>query len=169
MRRKILLAVCVLLTPSAVFAAPPAGCKTAESRQFDFWVGKWNVYQKADPKKKVAGSLIEKLYAGCGVRENWMPFSGHAGGSLNTYLPATKKWRQFWIDSDGGAADFTGGWNGKAMVLEGVWPQPGHPSQITRMTYTPISGGSVEQAGVISDDGGKSWQPSFDFIYRRAR
>ena len=35
------------------------------------------------------------------------------------------------------------------MVIEGVWPQPGHPNQITRMTYTPLADGSVEQAGVV--------------------
>ena len=58
---------------------------------------------------------------------------------------------------------------GKAMVLTGVWPQPGHPTQMTRMTYAPLADGSVEQSGVTSDDNGKTWQPSFDLIYVRAK
>lgn len=160
--------VCFFTTSSLALAAPPAGCTSPESRQFDFWVGKWDVYPKAKPDQKVAGSLIENLYHGCGIRENWMPASEHTGGSLNAYSPEKKIWRQFWADSDGSSAQFEGGWNGKAMILTGVWPQPGHPTQMTRMTYTPLADGSVEQMGVTSDDDGKTWQPSFDFIYRRA-
>ena len=98
-----------------------------------------------------------------------MPLKGGAGGSLNAYDPIKKHWRQFWIDSDGSSALFTGGWNGKAMVIEGVWPQPGHPDQITRITYTPLPDGSVEQAGESSDDGGKTWKKSFDLLYRKAK
>ena len=54
------------------------------------------------------------------------------------------------------------------MVLTGTWPQPGHADQITRMTYTPLAGGSVEQKLETSDDGGKTWAPSDDLIYRPA-
>lgn len=153
--------------PAVAQAPAPTTCTTTESRQFDFWVGKWDVTAAGQPKTKVAESLIEKLYGGCAVRENWMPLKGNAGGSLNAYNPATGKWRQTWLAADG-FADFTGGWNGKAMVIEGVWPQPGKPEQITRMTYAPLADGAVEQKGETSDDKGKSWQPSFDFIYRRA-
>ncbi len=37
------------------------------------------------------------------------------------------------------------------------------------MTFTPLADGSVEQAGDVSDDNGKTWKSSFDFIYARAR
>jgi hypothetical protein len=148
--------------PAASFA-----CTTPEHRQFDFWIGHWDVYAKADPGKLVAHSLIESRYSGCAIRENWMPLTPNSdGGSISTYVPAKKKWRQFWADSSNAAVDFWGGWDGKAMILTGLWPQPGKPTQMTRMTYTKLADGSVEQAGESSDDNGKSWQPSFDFIYR---
>ncbi len=149
-------------------AVAPQGCSSPESRQFDFWVGRWNVYPSAHPDQQVAISLIENLYSGCAIRENWMPLKGGGGGSLNSYVPGEAKWKQTWIDDSGSRADFIGGWNGAAMVLEGEWPQPEHPHQRTRMTYTPHPDGSVEQAGESSDDGGKTWTASFDFIYRRA-
>ena len=57
-------------------AAPPA-CAGPEHRQFDFWVGHWDVYPTGK-RKLVAHSLIEKLYAGCAIRENWMPLGGNA-------------------------------------------------------------------------------------------
>lgn len=171
MRFTSTLCVCLLASTAAMAAMtpPPAGCATKEGRQFDFWVGTWHVHAKAVPDKNVATSVIEKLYHGCAIRENWMPLNDHKGGSINAWSPQKKAWRQFWADSDGGSALFEGGWNGKAMVLTGVWPQPGHPMQMTRMTYTPLADGSVEQMGVTSDDNGKTWQPSFDFIYVRAK
>jgi hypothetical protein len=36
------------------------------------------------------------------------------------------------------------------------------------MTYSAQPDGSVRQLGESSDDAGRSWQPSFDFIYRKA-
>jgi hypothetical protein len=156
--------------PPPVASAPaPAPCASPQNRQFDFWVGRWDVYPKKSPDKKIAHSLIEGLYSGCAVRENWMPLvPGGDGGSINSYRPEDGLWHQTWIDSTGAWVEFTGKWNGTSMVLEGVWPQPGHPTQRTRMTYTHLPDGSVEQAGQSSDDEGKSWQPSFDLIYRPA-
>ena len=164
MRILICAAIAFASLPTVAVAQTPAPCTTPESRQFDFWVGKWEVFPAGHLDSKVADSLIEKLYADCAVRENWMPLKGPGGGSLNAWLPDKGTWRQTWL-SVGGFADFTGGWNGKAMVIQGVWPQPGHPNQLTRMTYTPRADGSVEQAGETSDDGGKTWQPGFDLIY----
>lgn len=158
-----------LALATTCFAAPAqAGCDGAESRQFDFWVGRWQVSLTSKPDGHVADSLIEKLYGGCAIRENWMPLKGDAGGSLSSYVPDQKAWRQTWVDASGARVDFSGGWNGHAMILTGLWPQPGHPKQLTRMTYTQGADGSVRQLGESSDDRGKTWQPSFDFTYRRA-
>ena len=153
-------------TPAA--PPPPPGCTAPESRQFDFWVGGWDVYVNGHPDKKVARSLIETLYQGCAIRENWQPGRPSAGGSLSSYVPAEKGWRQTWVDSSGSRVEFTGGWTGQAMVLTGMWPQAGHPTQLTRMTYSRQPDGAVRQLGETSDDQGKTWQPSFDFIYRKA-
>ncbi len=154
---------------SGTTAAPaaPAGCNSAESRQLDFWVGHWSVSPKAAPNRKVATSLIEKLYSGCAIRENWMPLKSGTGGSLSSFLPDKHAWQQIWVDSSGSWVTFTGGWDGNAMVLEGVWPMPGHPQQRTRMSYRLLADSTVEQSGVTSDDEGKTWQPGFDFIYTR--
>ena len=169
--RSVLIASVFALSalPALASAQTAPGCTSPESKQFDFWVGKWEVFPAKHPERKVANSLIEKLYSGCAVRENWMPLQGGGGGSLNAYVEADHGWRQTWLDSGGQFADFKGGVQGKAMVIEGVWPQPGHPTQITRMTYTPLDDGSVEQAGQTSDDGGKTWQPGFDLIYRHPK
>lgn len=161
---KTLLAAALVALPgmAAAQAPPKPACTAAEHRQFDFWVGKWQV-SRTGQDQVVAESLIEAVYNGCGVRENWMPKNSQTGGSLNIYLPAEKAWKQTWIDSAGTRADFAGGWTGKAMVLTGKWGGP-----LVRMTYTPNADGSVRQAGEQSTDDGKTWTPTFDFTYRRS-
>ena len=163
--RVFLIAVALLTSAPALAQAPsaPAGppCADPEFHRLDFWVGKWDVYPTGKDKL-VAHSLTEKVY-GCGVRQNWMTLSNQPGGSLSTYVPSEKRWEQFWIDSGGSRAFFTGGWDGKALVISGKWGGP-----IVRMSYSKNGDGSVRQFGEQSTDEGKTWAPNFDFTYKPA-
>jgi hypothetical protein len=169
----LLLGLIGLSTAGHCQTAPPvkAPCAAAEYRQFDFWVGHWDVYRTGQ-SELVAHSLIESVYNGCGVRENWMPLkSENSGGSLNIFVPTEQSWRQTWIDAQGSRVDFKGRWNGSAMILEGFWSDLLAPGKgaIVRMTYSKEAGESVRQLGEMSQDGGKTWEPSFDFTYRPAK
>jgi hypothetical protein len=152
----------------AAAAAAAAPCADAEHHQFDFWVGRWDVYRPDG--RLVAHSLIESVY-GCGIRENWMPLSGHDGGSLSIYVPAEHAWQQYWIDSSGNRVVFTGGFNGSAMIITGTWPASPQATTgpLVRMTYTRGADGSVRQFGEQSTDQGHSWTTGFDFTYRPHR
>jgi len=166
MRRSIIGfgAALIFAGPAAAGQAPAPGlgpCADEAHHQFDFWSGRWDVYDKAG--KLVAHSLIEPVY-GCGIRENWMPLNNQPGGSLSIYVPKEKRWEQFWIDSSGSRAVFSGGWNGTAMVITGTWGGP-----LVRMSYSKNPDGSVRQFGEQSIDEGRTWKPSFDFTYRAAK
>lgn len=157
--------------PSPVPLPPPA-CDTQAHAAFDFWVGEWDVYPNiADPAKAplVAHSRIERLYAGCAIRENWMPLKGSGGGSLNSLDPDSGQWHQTWIGGNPGRVEFTGGPAGPGrMVLTGFWKGVNGPGKdaVIRMTYTLRDDGSVRQFGEASADHGLTWTPSFYFIYR---
>src|SRR4051812_25646929 len=71
--------------PPTKSASPPP-CASAQHRAFDFWVGSWDVYP-AGSDMLIAHSLIERLYGGCAIRENWMPLKGSGGGSLSAFVP----------------------------------------------------------------------------------
>lgn len=162
------LIVPILLIATPALTAPQlTACTAPEHRQFDFWVGRWQVTHTGQ-NEVVAESLIERVYGGCGIRENWMPRSGKDGGSLNIYMPAEHAWRQTWIDSNGSRVDFSGAWNGRAMVLAGVWPDAAGRRRSVRMTYTVAPDGDVRQFGEASYDDGANWEPDFDFTYQRA-
>lgn len=166
----ILLAALALQT-----AAPPtpAGCDSPESKQWDFWVGSWEVRPNG-AQTVIAHSLIEKRYTGCAIRENWMPLGKEiagGGGSLSFYDARRKQWRQVWVDSSGTRVDLDGGFKDGVMTITGNWANYAGPSKdaLVRMHYQLMPNGEVRQWAENSADGGKSWQPGFDFLYRRTR
>jgi hypothetical protein len=167
--RRIALSLAAALLSLSPAMAQTLGCDTPEARQFDFWVGQWDVYATGS-ETLVAHSHIEKLYAGCAVRENWMPLKGGGGGSLNAYVPADRQWHQTWVDSSGSWVEFKGGLKDKAMIISGFWAGSANGKDaVTRMTYTQNADGSVRQFGEVSTDGEKTWAPSFDLTYRPAK
>jgi hypothetical protein len=169
MLTSVAIAVSAAVQASAAPAAPPPpACETAEHGQFDFWVGRWDVY-RSDTNQLVAHSLIEKLYGGCAVRENWTPINGFgAGGSLNSYRPEEKRWRQVYTGAANGWAEYAGGMEGEAMVITGTQVMPNGSRTPVRITYKSAEGGSVLQIGEQSKDGGKTWQLNYHFTYRPA-
>jgi len=170
MIRPILIAGAFLVASSAPAQKPTAkACLEAERSQLDFWVGRWDVYPTG-ATKLVAHSLIEKLYAGCAIRENWMPVGGSGGGSLSAWNPRTHQWHQTWMDSGGSTVEFDGGLTGDTMTITGNWPDVIAPGKdgVVRMNYRRNPDGSVRQWGEVTQDGGKSWSPSFDFTYKPA-
>lgn len=164
-----LLAASLLVAQAAVAqAAPPAvPCSGENHAALDFWVGEWDVYRNGS-ETLVAHSTIEKLYAGCAIRETWMPLSGKSGGSLSGYDPATGRWHQTWVGSTAGVVHFEGGPAEGKLVLTGWWAGSGPNGEdgLTRMTYSRVQHGAVRQFGEFSSDHGLTWAASFDFIYR---
>src|SRR5689334_20842315 len=80
MKTLALLALLTLAAASvASFAADPA-CSTTEHRQFDFWIGEWQV---RTPDGKVAGrNHITREYTGCVIHEHYSTDRGYSGESL---------------------------------------------------------------------------------------
>ena len=164
------LALMMQVAASTATPPPSPACTSAAHRAFDFWVGDWEV-TPTGKQQVIAHSKIERLYDGCAIRENWMPFKQAGGGSLSAYSTVDGRWRQRWIDSSGTTVDFDGGLAGSAMVLTGLWRDLIAPGKhaLVRMRYTKGDDGSVRQFGEQSVDQGKSWQPSFDFTYHAAK
>ena len=173
------MALCGLAPAASAFAqdaptAPPAACTGPEHRQFDFWVGRWDVYRTGETILR-AHSLIEKLYGGCVIREHWTPLrtatagSLTGGGNLNHYDTVQRRWHQTWMDSSNARVVFEGGLVDGRMVITGFWSNANGPGKdgLVRMTYSRLDGGAVRQFGEISSDDGLSWSPFFDFTYRR--
>jgi hypothetical protein len=163
-----ILAALSLAGPAPAQTTPPPA-RPPESRQFDFWVGEWDV---TDPDGKPAGTnTVEAIAGGAGLLENWTgdpAAGGGSGKSLNTYNVAKGQWQQFWVGSGGGVLELAGALVNDSMVLTGEHDVRGrHFTE--RITWTPNRDGTVRQHWEQSSDGGKSWQTVFDGLYRKKK
>src|SRR5688500_17570324 len=107
--------------PPAVAAGPPP-CTAPEYRQFDFWVGHWDV---KDPSGSTVGTnRITREYGHCVLQEHWEARGPRKqiGSSFNTYSPTLKTWHQTWVDSTGGFLLLDGTFAEGKMVPRGAMP-----------------------------------------------
>jgi hypothetical protein len=144
-------------------AGPPANCDSAEHRQFDFWIGEWEV---TTPDGKPAGrNSITLEMKGCVVHEHWSGVGGMRGESFNVWDRVSKQWHQTWVTDRGNLLQLDGSFRNGSMQLSGV---SGPPEQrvFNRITWSPSSDGSIRQHWEVSNDG-KSWKTAFDGRYRR--
>jgi len=134
-----------------------------EYRQFDFWVGEWEVTVASG---QVAGTnSIRKAADGCLLLESWTGAGGGSGNSINFYDPATRKWVQTWVDSGGGVISGEGGLHDGAMRLLGTHILNSGERRPFRMTFTSLPNGHVRQFLEESTDEGKTWSVWFDGDY----
>ena len=155
----------LVATPALAQQGPPPGCSSAESSQFDFWVGSWTV---TDPAGATVGSSrIEKASRGCAILESWTGASGADGHSINFYDPDTRSWHQVWMGANGLPLRLEGGSDRSGrMMMSG---QRTTPQGVTRnrITWTLRDDDTVEQLWETSMDDGATWTVGFRGIYTR--
>src|SRR5438270_7477689 len=92
--------------------APRNPCTMVEQKQFEFWVGEWELTWPGEKAGEVGHGTnsIKRLLDGCVVQENFSAQdSGHLRGtSLSTFDSKAGKWKQTWVDNEGGYLDFVG-------------------------------------------------------------
>ena len=149
-------------------APPPPACATdaAPYRDFDFWIGDWDVFDTAD---NVAGTnSISRRENGCLLVEEWTGATGGSGTSLNFVDPATGKWRQVWM-SQGALIDYTGELDDAGVMrLEGeiTYNRTGQ-SLPFRGSWALNADASVTQGFTQYNPETDAWDPWFTGIYKR--
>lgn len=168
MRTRSLPVLAILLLAPLVMSAqtsPPAfGCREAEHRQFDFWLGRWDVTVSG----QAAGTNVITLEEeGCVLHEHWTGSRGGTGQSFNWYDRNGGKWHQVWVDNQGNYLHLTGEYRDGRLTLQGTAPGPSGAPQPQRLTFFRNADGTVRQLWETSPDEGKTWQAAFDGLYRK--
>ena len=83
-------------------------------REFDFWLGEWEV-RTAAGSVLAGNSVIEKTLGSCVILENWTGAGGGSGKSFNIYNATSKQWEQIWVDATGSLTKYSGGIKDGAM------------------------------------------------------
>ena len=143
-----------------------------QARQFDFWIGEWDAYVTGT--NNLAGhSRIDKASGGCMILENWTsrgaaPFEGK---SMNFVDPATNKWKQVWVGSNGpNVTEFLNGeYRDGAMRFEFETTDAQQRKQLVHFYFFNENADQVRQFHEISVDDGKTWTTTYDFTYRRRK
>lgn len=170
MRRGWFSLAAVLLVPGpaavgAQDATNPEPCMDrAEARQFDFWVGHWDVYHPEEGRK-LGENVIQPLLEGCGLLENWTGAGGSSGKSLNFFDAQRKTWRQVWVSDRGNVLDYRRGeFRNGAMRFEGLTIDPAGDTTLQKLTFYAVSGDTVRQVFESSKDG-ETWSTDWVGIY----
>ncbi len=146
-------------------AVPTPTCDAPEYRQFDFWLGKWNVTEGHQPAGQ---NNIEPDLKRCALFESWTATDGSRGRSINFYDCNKRRWHQTWIDDRGGVLELDGGLVGDSMVLEGSRANAGSGAPTRqRITWTPNPDGSVRQHWQMKKLVDSPWKTVFDGLYTR--
>ena len=143
-------------------------------RQFDFWIGEWDVYAKNG--KKAGDSKIDLILDSCIILENWKSTNvsqgvNYAGKSFNTYNSTSRQWQQTWVDNVGGSTEFLEGHfeNNKMIFQTKPFQFSKDTVAVRRLTFYNLDVNKVRQHGEISKDGGRTWSTEYDLEYRRKK
>ena len=145
---------------------PEKPCSGPEYRQFDFWLGNWEV---RDKKGVLEGTNRVTLENNCVVQEEWKSSdSDQTGKSLSMYDYRTKKWFQSWYDSWGNMLTISGNPRKGSMVMRGERLTPQGKIALERTVWTPLADQRVHQVWDYSMDGGETWTQRFEGFYKKA-
>ncbi|QBY04612.1 hypothetical protein E2K93_09515 [Thalassotalea sp. HSM 43] len=164
--KKIIILISTLLTLSNN-AWANGNCSEAEYRQFDFWLGQWQVTNKQNDN--VSASKISSILDSCVILEEYQTPNGFKGKSLNMYDKQRKVWHQTWTDNSGLLLQLEGTLEGQSMVLKGRGKSAQGALLWHKISWTPNSDGSVRQHWQQSLDDGKTWATLFDGMYRKIK
>jgi hypothetical protein len=139
-----------------------------ESRQFDFWVGEWEVFDNQHGHGRVGHSHVESILGDCVVFENWTGGTGGTGKSFNSYNAQTGAWQQNWMDNSGDVTNFEQGHFADGhLSFVARKADPTGAKWLNRLTFFDLGPERVRQFSERSDDEGKTWSVQYDFDYRR--
>jgi hypothetical protein len=145
---------------------PAAACAAPEFRQFDFFAGDWDTYDVADSTKVVARNQVTIILDGCVLREVYRQAEGLVGESFSLYDAARGGWHQSWVTNRGTLLLLDGGMEGDRMVLTGTEKTTDGRSSLLRGIWRR-EGAGVRETAERSTDGGKTWKPVFDILFRK--
>jgi hypothetical protein len=145
----------------------PKTCKNSpEFRQFDFWIGEWDVFVT---DKQAGSSSIQLILDDCVIFENYAGQKGYAGKSFNVFDKSSGKWRQFWIDNAGDLLMFEGEFKDGKLSFTGKSRDSSGATLQQRLTFFDLPDDVVRQLWEQSKNQGKTWEVVFDGIYRRKK
>ena len=153
--------------PASAANGPGPCAGSAESRQFDFWLGDWKIAApggQSSSTSKVSLSLDQ-----CLLVEKWDGGKGHAGENMFAYSADDRSWYGMFADNMGRAHVFTGGHVASGIAeFDGTNRGPSGETVLDKVRVVRMAPNKVEQTWEKSTDNGATWVTVFRGEYTRA-
>jgi hypothetical protein len=165
-----LLSLAVLLFLSLPVSLGAQGACQGEYRQFDFWIGEWDVLNRNRPSDDTrwfdTGSATARVYpvvAGCGLVEHWR---GQAYGnflvgfSLRAFNPSLGQWDLVLLWPNAGEPRFgelAGGFRHNRGEFYSRGLSAAGDTTLTRLSFSDVTPNSLRWQNDFSMDNGRSW------------
>ena len=153
----------------------------ATARDFDFFMGRWNVHNRR-LRKRLAGSdewdefeatsVARSLLDGLGNEDEFRTDydGGFIGMSFRFFDSVKRRWSIYWADTRrGGELDppVFGSFSGDTGVFEGSDLFEGRPI-IVRFTWSGVTTPTPRWEQAFSEDGGETWETNWVMEFTRA-
>jgi hypothetical protein len=150
--------------------APAKACDTPESRQMDFWIGDWEARYTLNGVTEKGRNRITKVLDGCAIFEEFSggPAAALEGRSYSVYDARAGKWKQTWVDNQGGYLDFVGDVVEGNRVFAREFVRQGALVK-QRMVFRDVKPESFKWLWQASTDGGATWATRWEIDYRRVK
>jgi len=147
---------------------PISPCDRAEARQFDFWIGEWNLTWDDTGR---GTNIITSEMSRCVIEENFIthdskPFIGH---SVSVYNHKISKWQQTWVDNSGNYMEFLGEFQDGKMTLSRETVNKDGKLIKQRMIFYDIASKSLNWDWQSSEDQGHTWKTLWSIKYTRKK
>lgn len=131
-------------------------------KQFDFWLGEWDVTWGEDgtATNHVLRIMDDKI-----IQENFSS-PDLKGMSVSSYDRERGVWCQAWVDNSGTYLDFTGRFEDGKMTLVRDAIVKGETCK-QRMVWFNIEDNQFDWNWERSDDRGKTWRALWELKYKR--
>jgi hypothetical protein len=139
-------------------------CCTEVHRQFDFWVGEWEVYNAQG--QQIGSSLVEAVEGGCVLQENWKATKGGTGRSFNYLNLQDSTWNQLWLDNTGNKLKLKGGLRDGKMILETEYYEQAGEKLKNQIVWEKLANNEVRQSWYSVDSTSQIKQIVFVGTYR---
>ncbi|MCB0264087.1 MAG: DUF1579 family protein [Calditrichaeota bacterium] len=168
----ILLMFAILQFAAAQNSQKP--CSAPEARQFDFWIGEWELTwpggQGGTPEGQTGRGVnhVVQYLGECVIFENFsFADSSFIGKSWSVYNLQKQLWQQTWVDNSGGYLLFTGGFADGKMELRTAPFQRNGVTYVSRMVFRNIAANAFDWDWQRSADNGETWQDVWNIHYQR--
>ena len=148
----------------------PPPCSSEQAKQFDFWVGTWDLeWTDAKGNKLKGTNTINKILGGCVIEENFSTGGSqpYLGKSHSLYDVKSGLWKQTWVDSGGAYIDLTGEFKDGRMILRREGTDQKGNKALFRMIFSNIQKDSFLWDWESSSDEGKTWTTNWKINYKR--